>query len=60
MRTKLHKNKEEERAAIDEEIVAISVDLERLRAIIQRATNGPVDQQAVVTSENLHESVVAK
>jgi hypothetical protein len=60
MRTKLHKNKEEERAAIDKEIVAISVDLERLRTIIQRATADSVDQQTAMASETLHESIVAK
>jgi hypothetical protein len=60
MRTRLHKSKEEERAAIDKEIVAISVDLERLRTIIQRATSDSAEQPTVVASENLHEGVVVR
>jgi hypothetical protein len=39
MRTKLHKSKEESRAAIEQEIAAITTDLERLRAIIRTATD---------------------
>ncbi len=36
MRTKVHKSKEETRAAIEQEIASIATDLERLRSIIQR------------------------
>lgn len=39
MRTRLQKTKEDSRAAIEKEIAAITTDLERLRAIIHRATN---------------------
>jgi hypothetical protein len=60
MRTKLHKSKEEERAAIEKEIAAISVDLERLRTIIQRATEGPGDQPVSVMSQEHHNNLVVK
>lgn len=46
MRTKMHKTKEETRAAIEKEIAAISTDLERLRAIIHRATDPQTAEQA--------------
>jgi hypothetical protein len=39
MRTKVHKSKEETRAAIEQEIASIATDLERLRSIIQRTTD---------------------
>lgn len=39
MRTRMNLSKEETRAAIEKEIAAITTDLERLRSIIQRATD---------------------
>jgi hypothetical protein len=44
MPTKVHKSKEETRAAIEQEIASIATDLERLRSIIQRT----VEHQEVI------------
>jgi len=52
MRTKMHKSKEETRAAIEKEIASIATDLERLRAIIQRATDDHSDQTASTSPAN--------
>ncbi len=56
MRTKLQKSKEETRAAIEKEIASIATDLERLRVIIQRATDDHSGQTASASTSNNHRS----
>ena len=58
MRTKLHKSKEDSRVAIEKEIAAITTDLERLRAIIHRATNDQTEPVTAASTPNGHHSDV--
>jgi hypothetical protein len=56
MRAKLQKSKEDSRVAIEKEIAAITTDLERLRAIIHRATNDQPEPAVPASPPNGHRS----